>query len=223
MPTRMAPGTPAGAFNNACYSQLGEDQVVDHFFSVVRPIAKGVYVDVGCHHPIKFSNTYLLYEKGWRGLCVDADASMNKLYAELRPEDQFVAMGVGDVAENRTFYEFENAAANTFDPLTKESFLRKGWKLRNQREVQIDRLDSILRRCKVIDIDYLNIDVEGLDHQTLGSFDFRIVKPWLISIETNCRDLSQLSSSPAAQLLAPLGYYAYSHCVITSFFALKQR
>lgn len=187
MPTRMPQGSVAGAFNNTCYSQLGEDQIVDHFFTSVRPITNGVFVDVGCHHPVKFSNTYLLYQKGWRGVCVDADTSMEKLYGEQRPDDHFVAMGVGDRASVQTFYEFENPAANTFDAATKDAFLAKGWKLRSERQMQIDRLDHILQLQGISHVDYLNIDVEGLDQKALGSFDFEHIKPWLISIETNCR------------------------------------
>ena len=32
---------------------------------------KGVYIDVGCYHPIRLSNTKFLYEKGWKGINID--------------------------------------------------------------------------------------------------------------------------------------------------------
>jgi len=28
----------------------------------------GFYVDVGAHHPKRFSNTYFFYKKGWSGI-----------------------------------------------------------------------------------------------------------------------------------------------------------
>ena len=33
----------------------------------------GFYVDVGCFHPKKHSNTYLLYKRGWSGINIDVE------------------------------------------------------------------------------------------------------------------------------------------------------
>ena len=47
--------------NKSFYSQFGEDKVLQEILKI--NINKGFYVDVGCYHPIKHSNTYLLYKK----------------------------------------------------------------------------------------------------------------------------------------------------------------
>jgi hypothetical protein len=31
----------------------------------------GFFVDVGCFHPLFYSNTWKLYKKGWRGVNID--------------------------------------------------------------------------------------------------------------------------------------------------------
>ena len=47
---------------NLCYSQNGEDLILNRLFENKE---KGFFIDVGAHHPIRFSNTYLFYKKGW--------------------------------------------------------------------------------------------------------------------------------------------------------------
>ena len=52
------------------YSQDNEDLFLNEYF---EKISNGFYVDIGCHHPKRFSNTYLLYKKGWKGVNIDAN------------------------------------------------------------------------------------------------------------------------------------------------------
>ena len=67
------------------YSQNGEDLILIDYFNE-NP--NGFYVDIGCHHPFRFSNTYLLYKKGWRGLNVDANKWTISLFNFLEKETQ---------------------------------------------------------------------------------------------------------------------------------------
>ena len=51
--------------NKKSYSMDGEDlEIIKHF----EGISNGYYVDAGCYHPLRLSNTYLLYKKNWRGI-----------------------------------------------------------------------------------------------------------------------------------------------------------
>lgn len=52
-------------------SQAGQDLFVA---AVLNNRRDGIFIDVGCSHPIEWSNTYALeQELGWRGLLLDAD------------------------------------------------------------------------------------------------------------------------------------------------------
>ncbi len=51
------------------YGQEGEDIILLRLLDISK---NGFYVDIGAHHPIRFSNTYALYKAGWCGLNVDA-------------------------------------------------------------------------------------------------------------------------------------------------------
>ena len=42
------------------YAISNVDLIIDRIFYKLQ---KGVYIDIGCNHPIKYNNTYLLYKK----------------------------------------------------------------------------------------------------------------------------------------------------------------
>jgi hypothetical protein len=78
----------------ASYSQFGEDAVVMAMFR--GRCSPGYYVDVGCFHPTKWSNTYAFYLRGWRGLAIDPNPAVGALWSRLRPCDTFLNFGVSD-------------------------------------------------------------------------------------------------------------------------------
>ena len=59
-------------YSKKSYSISNVDLIIDRIF---RNQKYGCYVDIGCNHPIKYNNTYLLYKRGWTGINVDLDAS----------------------------------------------------------------------------------------------------------------------------------------------------
>ena len=60
-------------YSKKSYSISNVDLIIDHLLINTK---KGIYIDVGCNHPIKYNNTYLLYKKGWRGINIDADGGL---------------------------------------------------------------------------------------------------------------------------------------------------
>jgi hypothetical protein len=66
------------------FSQFGEDRFLLRYF---RDQTSGFYVDVGASHPFSFSNTYLLYERGWRGLNLEPAPDDFALLQRHRPRD----------------------------------------------------------------------------------------------------------------------------------------
>ena len=47
--------------NKNFYSQFGEDKIL--FEIIPKNVSNGFYVDVGCFHPKKYSNTYMLLKE----------------------------------------------------------------------------------------------------------------------------------------------------------------
>ena len=78
-------------FGKRSYAQSGEDVVVDAILSRQK---KGFYVDIGAYHPKVFSNTYLFYKRGWRGICVEPNPEAKWMFEWARRRDRFVNMGI---------------------------------------------------------------------------------------------------------------------------------
>ena len=57
------------------YSQSGEDIIISDLFHRLQ-IVNPSYLDIGANDPIALSNTYRLYTRGSRGVCVEPNPVM---------------------------------------------------------------------------------------------------------------------------------------------------
>ena len=83
------------------YSQTGEDIILKVLFERQN---HGIYVDVGCNHPIKDSNTFHLYMSGWSGICIDANPELCRLFGKIRKRDVILHRAISNSTENETLY-----------------------------------------------------------------------------------------------------------------------
>ena len=86
-------------FANVYYSQSGEDIIIGNFFQNKN---KGFFVDVGAYHPKHYSNTYLLYKNGWRGINIEPNPASIKLFNKYRKND--INLQTGVLNENKEAY-----------------------------------------------------------------------------------------------------------------------
>jgi len=100
------------------YSQEGEDMILSRLFGNQQA---GFYVDVGAHHPMRFSNTYFFYKKGWNGINIDAMPDSMKLFNKFRPRDINIEKPVSDKKQILTYYAFNESALMVF----LKSYLKK--------------------------------------------------------------------------------------------------
>jgi hypothetical protein len=122
------------------YSQEGEDMILRRIFAGK---AAGFYVDVGAHHPFRFSNTCLLSELGWRGINIDADPTLIAAFNRHRPRDTNLSMGVSDAPGTLMFHIFNEPALNTFDPAVAEAKARlPGYRILSTRKASTSRCSS---------------------------------------------------------------------------------
>ena len=75
------------------YAQDGEDVALAAFYDTQKGY-KGFYVDIGAHHPKRFSNTYFFYKKGWSGINIDAMPGSMHGFRLLRTRDINLEMGI---------------------------------------------------------------------------------------------------------------------------------
>lgn len=167
------------------YSQDGEDVVLASFYENVKNF-RGFYVDIGAHHPVRFSNTWMFYKKGWKGINIDPTPGSMKAFNILRRRDINLEIGIGAKADNILFYCFNEPALNTFDAnLANERNSGNPYKIVKQIEVRIETLSKILDENleENRQIDFLTIDVEGLDLQVLQSNSWEKYSPKYVLVE----------------------------------------
>lgn len=204
--------------SRACYSQEGEDQVLVRIFDGVQG---GFYVDVGAHHPWRFSNTYLFYLRGWTGINIEPNPVVQRLFAQHRPGDRNIQCGVAEAAGRLTYHYFDEPALNTFDAgLARERVERTSYKLLGTQEVAVERLDEILGRSLAPGqrIDFLSVDVEGLDLAVLRSNDWSRYRPRIVLAEALDSMIETAINGELCVFMRSHGYRLFAKTYNTMFF-----
>jgi FkbM family methyltransferase len=173
------------------YGQFGEDALIQKLF---KKREKGTYVDVGAFHPTLYSNTYALYKKGWQGLVIDPNDKIGPLFRAFRPRDKFIQMGIGEPF-TKIYREYEDPAYNTFV----EGFVTRP--PLKERPVFTIPLSALLDREKIKHVDFLNVDVEGMDLEVLKTHDWAII-PDVIAVETTLGGEAHMFLQEKGYLLA---------------------
>ena len=200
------------------YSQEGEDMILRRMFEKQQ---KGFYVDVGAHHPKRFSNTYFFYKKGWNGINIDAMPGSMKPFYKFRPRDINIEKPVSDKKQVLTYYAFNEPALNGFSKeLSQKRDALKDYHIKFTQNIETatleEILDSNLPKNQVID--FLSIDVEGLDFMVLKSMNFDKYKPNIILIEILESSLADIEKNEIASYLKKQDYLVYAKAVNTVFF-----
>ena len=181
-----------GKYKKSYSENFGEDLFVDFFF---KEFKKGSYVDVGCNLPKTSSLTYLLYKKGWSGINIDISKRAIDLNKVIRKRDINLNISIGKeekIIDSFIFYD--NCSMNTVDKKFKE-YTRKSVN-KDPKVVKIEqlKLDSVLRKYNMNKINYLNIDVEGNELNTLNGFSINKYNPDLVSIEIHDKTCPPLNN-----------------------------
>lgn len=151
------------------YSQFGEQGLIAKHVRLDEP---GMYLDLGCHSPVKCSNTYKLYQLGWRGVGVDANSSFAWLWRLFRPKDVFIARAVANPGMSSiTFYEFDQrrSLVSSTDLATALEWQRKfGGTFQPRAVATISIEEAVARATKAqealgLKFRLLSVDLEGVD------------------------------------------------------------
>lgn len=182
---------------------------------------RGFYVDVGAHHPSRFSNTRFFYRRGWRGINIEPNPDAMRAFRSARSRDTNLHTGVSDRAEVLTYYVFDEPALNTFDAdMVKSRLAGTPYRLAKTIDVAVERLDDILARCLPAsqEIDFLSIDVEGLDIAVLRSNDWQRFRPKCVLVEALGMSLEDALRSDVSFFMKNQGYELFAKTFSTLVF-----
>ena len=197
-------------FKKKSYSQCGEDLFIENFFKNKN---YGTYLDIGAFNPIKFSNTLLLYKKGWKGINIDLNQTSIDLFNIFRPRDKNICAAISNKEE-----KVRVSIENLFSPLNTIS-LERSKKLsqnnikKNLYYVKTKKINNLIKNK----FDFLNIDIEGLDFKVLKSIKLNFYKPKLICIEV----LDKTITKELIKFLKNYGYIFVKKRGPSFFFKLR--
>ena len=176
-------------YSKKSYSISSVDLIIDRMFSKIK---KGIFIDLGCNHPIKFNNTYLLYKRGWRGINIDLDKKSIEEFNQIRNVDHNVQSLISTTKgeEKQIYFYHTRSAINTVsDELI-------SYRKTDKEKVQIikqktDTLENIIDKSpyKNKKINFLSIDIENHEYEALKNFSFERYPFDVIVIEIH--DLNQ--------------------------------
>jgi FkbM family methyltransferase len=216
--------SPANNSAKTSYSQCGEDLIVQYIFNL-RGITAPSYMDIGANDPYFISNTAHFYEKGCRGINIEANPQLYEKFTGHRPEDINLNIGISDKEEELDFYIMTDDTLSTFSKEEYEHMVSKGKTLSEIKKIKLTTLTSILDiYLKSAFPDFLNIDVEGLDLKILQSIDFDRSFPKVICVEA--AEYSPIGAGARRDelidFLVSKGYYEYASTNLNAIMVKKE-
>ena len=196
------------------YSQFGEDCVLLNWFT--KRDQERFFIDVGCYHPTKGSNTYALYRRGWRGINIDLDADKIRAFRMRRPADISVVAAVSDRAETLdVFSDKWYSTRATLDPS-----IGQGPGFNQHARVETTTLTAIIdvTRYAGRKIDLLSVDVEGFDLRVLQGLDFVRYMPAVVLVESLLTTLEDILASDLHRFMTKQGYVLANWVGFTLFY-----
>lgn len=211
----------AGIDYKKSYSQCGEDLIARYIFDFLK-IPAPTYLDIGAHHPQFLSNTFLFYQQGASGINIEPDPTLFSEFPKQRSRDTNLNIGISDHEGELPFYVMSSTTLNTFSEADARAAVAQGRvKIDKVFPVRVRPINAVLQETlQDKPLDFLSIDVEGLDFKILKSMDFTRWRPKVICAETiTYSETNQGVKIPEiAGLLHELGYTAYADTHINTIF-----
>lgn len=175
------------------YSQSGEQSIILEFF---RDLPTGHFLDVGAYDGVTYSNTKALEDLGWEGVCVEPNPDSAALCAQARRRSRVMPVAcVADPNVRDVIFRIPPLPVlSTLSTANDEDVRRicencgvpfTGYV---ERRIPAMTIDQILDYARLPRLDFLSIDTEWHNPQTLAGCDLARWSPRLVCIEANGTD-----------------------------------
>ncbi len=203
------------------YGQFAEDAAIQTYFinkawdesKTYEVKTEGFYVDIGAYSPIQMSNTYWFYQHGWRGINVEPFPEVIKKFNELRPLDRNVSCAIGTKTGSNKYYSWGNSGLNTFSEKKVEEYTRKGMVTGKPAvsDIEVIRMETLFDQYLPAGtpIDFISVDVEGMDLDVLNSNNWDKYRPELVAVELDTVNIEDLLLSDLYTFMNNKGYDLY--------------
>lgn len=179
----------------ASYSQWGDDLLVWEYFGKTR---EGVFLEAGANDPKELSQTYLLETQGWTGALVEpVPECCERLRAE-RPGSRVFQNALGAPDQRGMLrLSIPDGVTALASGLSAGARPAEGERV---IEAAFITLDEVLAQAGIGRLDYLSLDLEGMELEALKGLDFKVHAPRLIVVE------DRLDSLRLHRFLSHAGY-----------------
>lgn len=177
------------------YSQHGEQQVITDYFQGCH----GTLLDIGANDGITFSNSRALLELGWYGILVEpSEKTFDALVVNcglFTGKVMLHNVGVADYCGDAEFFEsgpLVSDADHSLISSMKETETER-WKKKSKPEDRVVEFNKttipVIDYAKLLEnsgnpqIDFITIDVEGMELEILKQIDFSLVS--MVCVEYN--------------------------------------
>jgi FkbM family methyltransferase len=197
------------------YSQFGDDYLVWKFFNEKTD---GFFIEVGAFDGKHLSNTYFLEQQGWDGICIEPFPKYFDLCKKKRNSHCINAACTNKPATSVKFWTEEDGLFSRMGgnkpPIVKHKQL-------TPIEVPGITLNQAIEQYPTDIIDFLSVDVEGLEVNVLKGLNFKRHQPRLIIAESNSYAATQQLDN---FLISQKGYtYAGKLGRINRYYVQNQR
>ncbi len=200
--------------SNKSYSQFGEDVILQKYLQE----NKGFYLDIGSGDPVRGSNTFFLYKKGWTGILIDP--LTRNIFASkiVRRKDKIIQGLVGATNNSYLFFEMYPYEFSTTNDKIVKDLIDKGWaKLVKKTQLTTFSVSELNLNINLDLPSLLSIDCEGLDLEVLKTIDLKTIKFRVICVEDF--DFNPKSQSSAInQYLNVNGYEIVDRAGLSSIY-----
>lgn len=214
------------AHGSTTYAQCGEDVVAEYLLKRLLNISSPTYLDIGAHHPVHLSNTYLFYKQGCRGVCVEPDPRLCRAFRSQRRGDLCLNCGVGTTRQDGAdFYVMHPSTLSTFSlEEAQRNSGQGGFRIDKVIRIPLVTLNDLMREHFPSPPDFVSFDIEGRGLEILQTLDFSKHRPAVFCIETlEYRDGSEACKLTGINdLMAANGYLVYADTYINTVFVDRQ-
>jgi FkbM family methyltransferase len=188
-----------------------ESDLVLQFFGGFK---EGFFLDVGANEPQRGSQTWMLEERGWRGILIEPQARLCERLRQARPKSRVfqVACGAPGSAPEMPLF---NAETTGHSGLVK-NLVDATTNYIGMEMVKVKTLDDVLAEAGNPTIDFVTMDVEGTQFDVLRGFDLRRHRPKLLLMEDHLHNLK------AHRYLGRVGYRLIKRTGLNNWYVTQE-
>jgi len=201
------------------FSEHGEDLLILD----MHP-KQGFYIDVGAYDGVRLSNTYMLEQNGWRGICIEPNYDMFCKLISNRPHSFCINSAVVS-PWNKSVAKFYHEPTGLMGGLKPDvesvshhynvAGVQEPFRGFDECYTQTITLDNAILISGIPRVDVLSIDTEGTDMEVLSGLSLNKWKPQIIICES-------VSNPDIEEYLNIFKYVLYKELEINQVFVLRE-